>query len=186
MTEAEPASVRTTGRTGRAAALSALLAVQAFAAGFFLIDIAQDIAGWQVLPGEELHYAIELIAVVALVVGVALAALEIRRVMARQERIEQQLRVASGAFHDLLEEHFDDWRLTPAERDVALMAIKGFSIAEIAELRQTRTGTVKAQCASVYAKAGVSGRPQLLSLFIDQLMGEPLAGTGACRRAEGR
>jgi DNA-binding CsgD family transcriptional regulator len=75
---------------------------------------------------------------------------------------------------DLLEDRFADWQLTPAEREVALFAIKGLSLAEIAAVRQTSEGTVKAQTNAIYRKAGVSGRPQLLSLFIDELMGEAL------------
>jgi DNA-binding CsgD family transcriptional regulator len=55
-----------------------------------------------------------------------------------------------------------------------MLAIKGLSIAEIAAMRQTREGTVKAQCNAIYGKAGVSGRQQLLSLFIEELMGEAL------------
>ena len=54
--------------------------------------------------------------------------------------------------------------------DVALFAIKGMSTAEIAALRSTSEGTVKAQTNAIYRKAGVSGRPQLLSLFIEDLM----------------
>ena len=46
------------------------------------------------------------------------------------------------------------------------------SIAEIASLRQTSEGTVKAQTNAIYRKAGVSGRPQLLSLFVEDLMGQ--------------
>ena len=65
---------------------------------------------------------------------------------------------------------FIEWALTPAERDVALFAIKGMSTSEIATLRATSEGTVKAQTNAIYRKAGVSGRPQLLSLFIDDLM----------------
>ena len=80
------------------------------------------------------------------------------------------MRVASGAFLELLEEHFVRWSLTPSERDVALLSVKGLSIGEIAALRETREGTVKAQCAAVYRKAGVSGRAQLLSLFVEDLM----------------
>ncbi|MEO6300766.1 MAG: helix-turn-helix transcriptional regulator, partial [Paracoccaceae bacterium] len=75
-----------------------------------------------------------------------------------------------GAFLDLLEERFSEWGLTPAERDVALFAIKGMSTAEISVLRSTSEGTVKAQTNAIYRKASVSGRSQLLSLFIDDLM----------------
>jgi len=75
---------------------------------------------------------------------------------------------------DLLEEKFDIWALTAAERDVALFSIKGLSTAEIAALRDTSEGTVKAQTNAIYRKAGVSGRPQLLSLFIEDLMQGPV------------
>jgi DNA-binding NarL/FixJ family response regulator len=44
------------------------------------------------------------------------------------------------------------------------------STAEIATLRNTSEGTVKAQTNAIYRKAGVTGRPQLLSLFIEDLM----------------
>jgi len=87
---------------------------------------------------------------------------------------EFKARVASGEFMALLEDHFQVWGLTPAERDVALFSIKGFSTIEIAEFRNSSEGTIKAQTNAIYRKAGVSGRPQLLSLFIDDLMGEGL------------
>ena len=63
-----------------------------------------------------------------------------------------------------------DVELTPAERDVAMFSIKGLSTAEIASLRKTSEGTVKAQTNAIYRKAGVAGRSQLLSLFVDDLM----------------
>lgn len=62
--------------------------------------------------------------------------------------------------------------LTPSERDVAWFTIKGLSLAEIARMRQTSDGTVKAQSNAIYRKAGVSGRTQLLSLFLEDLMEE--------------
>jgi DNA-binding CsgD family transcriptional regulator len=89
---------------------------------------------------------------------------------------EERLRRASGAFADLLEERFTEWSLTAAERDVALFAIKGLSTADIARVRATSEGTVKAQTNAIYRKAGVTGRPQLLSLFIEDLMRDD--GTG--------
>jgi DNA-binding CsgD family transcriptional regulator len=80
---------------------------------------------------------------------------------------------------DIMAERFDEWGLTPAERDVALFAIKGLSIADIAQLRSTSEGTVKAQTAAIYRKAGVSGRSQLLSLFIEDLMDGGVSGKAA-------
>ncbi len=161
-------------RPRRAAALIGLLVVQVLCVAFFLLDVTGDILGWAGIVDHATHLAIELAAVLALALGTALTVIEIRRVLSRQSRVEAQLRVASGAFLDLLDEHFDDWGLTPSEREVALLAIKGLSIADIARVRNTKEGTVKAQSNAIYSKAGVTGRPQLLSLFIDDLMGDGL------------
>jgi DNA-binding CsgD family transcriptional regulator len=179
MNEAKPALTGKPARKGKAVALSGLLVVQAGCAVFFLLDVMADLGAWNLVADGVLHTSIEVVAVVALILGIALTALEIRRIRTRQRRIEAQLRVASGAFLDLLEEHFDGWALTPSERDVALFAIKGLSIAEIARLRHTKEGTIKAQCNAIYVKAGVTGRQQLLSLFIEGLMADRLMSEDA-------
>ncbi|TDQ59931.1 helix-turn-helix transcriptional regulator [Phaeovulum veldkampii] len=117
---------------------------------------------------------IEIGAALGLVLGLVLGGLTLRRSLRETAAANARLRRASGVFHELLAERFADWGLTPAERDVALFALKGMSTAEIARLRATSEGTVKAQTNAIYRKAGVSGRPQLLSLFIEDLMaGDP-------------
>jgi DNA-binding CsgD family transcriptional regulator len=165
-------------RPGRAAALTGLLVVQVVCVGFFLIDVLADLLGWIGLLDGIGHHYFELTIVSALGLSTAATVVDMRRLRARQRRMEAQLRVASGAFMELLEEHFDAWALTPSERDVALLLIKGLSIAEIAEVRRTKEGTVKAQCNAIYSKGGVTGRQQLLSLFIEELMAE---GVGRAR-----
>jgi len=161
-------------RGARTLALSGLLLFQVVTVAFFLFDVIADLAGYDMVTDPLRHNLLELFAVTALGLGVGVTAREIRRVRRTQKRIESRLRVASGAFFDLLQEHFESWALTPSERDVALLAIKGLSINEIAAVRETKDGTVKAQCNAIYSKAGVSGRPQLLSLFIEDLMSERL------------
>lgn len=69
-----------------------------------------------------------------------------------------------------IDARFEDWRLTPAERDVAWFTMKGLSIGEIAAMRGTSEGTVKAQGNAIYRKAGVAGRVQLLAAFMDELL----------------
>lgn len=113
---------------------------------------------------------IELGAAIGLLLGVGTGAMFLRATMRRNRRVEDQLRAASGAFAELLQERFTEWGLTPAERDVALFAIKGMSTKESAGMRDSSEGTVKAQTNAIYRKAGVVGRTQLLSLFIDDLM----------------
>ena len=155
----------------RAAPFIAIFLVQAFCAIFFVSDILASVLGIQTTPlSWELRELMEIGASIGLVLGVVVGGMMLRRALRDRHRAEEQLRRASGAFMDLLQERFAEWALTPSEKDVALFAIKGLSTAEIAALRSTSEGTVKAQTNAIYRKAGVTGRPQLLSLFIDDLM----------------
>ena len=154
--------------------LFGVLALQVLCILFLATEASLDMVGIELEDLLGTRDVLEFAVVMALIFGAVFTALEIRALLRRQKIIEDQLMAASGAFQELLERHFEDWGLTASERDVALLAIKGLSIAEIADIHQTAQGTVKAQSNRIYAKAGVSGRPQLLSLFIEELMGEGL------------
>ena len=154
-----------------------ILVVQVACAIFFVSDVMIGILGIRTQPTSwRFRELLEIGAAIGLTLGAILGALALRRSVRSQKHAEDQLRLASGAFMELLEERFADWALTPSERDVALFAIKGMSTQEIAALRRTSEGTVKAQTNAIYRKSDVTGRPQLLSLFIDDLMGDGLLG----------
>ena len=139
-----------------------LLLVQLVCAVFFLWDILAPLLGVRTEPiAWALHEMLEIGAVLGLLFGVLATATLLSRSLRARARAEASLRLASGAFMEVLQERFDEWALTPAERDVALFSIKGLSTAEIAAIRNTSEGTVKAQTNAIYRKAGVSGRPQL-------------------------
>lgn len=148
-----------------------VLVVQFVCAFFFVSQILVGVFGIGSQPlAWQLVELIEIGAAIGLLLGVVLGGLALRESSRRTRKAEEALRRASTAFMEVLEERFTDWGLTPAERDVALFAIKGMSTQEIATLRATSEGTVKAQTNAIYRKAGVNGRPQLLSLFIEDLM----------------
>ena len=156
--------------TRRLIVLSVFL-IQAVCAFFFVSDILSSVLGLRSTPlSWQMREFLEIGAAVGLVLGLLLGALVLWHSFRARTQAEERLRRASGAFMDLLEERFAEWALTPAERDVALFAIKGLSTAEIAAVRATSEGTVKAQTNAIYRKAEVSGRSQLLSLFIEDLM----------------
>lgn len=169
----------------------AIFVLQALCAFFFVSDILSSFIGFSTTPMPwKLREFLEIWAAFGLVIGLILSGLALRRAFRERSLAEERLRRASGAFMTLLAERFEEWGLTPAEQDVALFAIKGMSTSEIAGLRKTSEGTVKAQTNAIYRKAGVSGRSQLLSLFIEDLMRddpgslrgpvtEPLADRGA-------
>ncbi|WP_320178308.1 helix-turn-helix transcriptional regulator [Roseovarius pacificus] len=155
----------------------ALFSVQFACAAVFLYDILANLLGLRAAPiSWQFYEFIEIGAALGLVLGAVVSGWLLVRAITRQRRAEASLRLASGAFMQVLEERFEQWGLTPAERDVALFSVKGLSLSEIAAMRNTSDGTVKAQSNAIYRKAGVSGRAQLLSLFIDDLMAEALPG----------
>lgn len=155
------------------ALIGVMVLVQAVSAFLYLASIIITLVGRSPFPWI-VHELVEIGAAVGLLIGTALSFVVLRRSLRRTQRAEAKLRAASGAFMELLEDRFGAWNLTPAERDVALFAIKGMSTPEIARLRGTSEGTVKAQTAAIYRKAGVTGRPQLLSVFIEDLMAGPV------------
>lgn len=174
-------------RIGASAALVLVVAVQSIATLFFVWDIVAGVFGLRAVPiAWETRELIEMGAALGLVLGVALGAALLVVTLRRNRRIEGQLRRTSAVFAELLEQRFGEWRLTPSERDVAWFTLKGMSLAEIARLRQTSEGTVKAQSNAIYRKAGVGGRTQLLSLFLEDLMEETPAARVASPAARAR
>jgi DNA-binding CsgD family transcriptional regulator len=153
--------------------IAAIALVQVACAVFFVSDIILTILDARSAPiSWQTRELLEIGAAVGLFAGMLLGWLALRRAIFRRDEAELRLRRASSAFLDVVNEQFTEWGLTPAERDVAMFAIKGLSTSEIAELRKTSEGTIKAQTNAIYRKAGVTGRPQLLSLFVEDLMSE--------------
>jgi DNA-binding CsgD family transcriptional regulator len=65
---------------------------------------------------------------------------------------------------------FDRWQLTAAEREIALLMLKGLSHREIALARDTSERTIRQQAQSIYGKANLSGRAALSAFFLEDLL----------------
>lgn len=137
-------------------------------------------------PGRDLrvHAAVELtlmaIAVVAAVIlwsrFLALRRRE-RLLMGDLDRAraeaERWRRDASGLLRGLgaaIDAQFERWGLSSAEREVALLLLKGLAHKEIAEVRGTSEKTVRQQALSAYRKAGLTGRAELSAFFLEDLL----------------
>ena len=161
--------------------LVALIVFQTFLWVVFVLDAGTDmvalwpnmVSDWHMIP--EIGATFGLMLAIVFEIGVLL------RMLRRQASLEQGLRVAAGALAQIMEEYFRDWGLTPSEQDIAAFAIKGFSIAEIAELRGSAEGTVKTHLNAIYRKAGVAVRAQLVSLLVEDLLRAPLEAPGPGR-----
>lgn len=158
--------LRSAGRR-QTVALSFFLVVQTLAAVFFVGDVIGDLLE----DPASVHFIFEACVTTALVLGILFGAFSLRRTIELLRAQDQALAVARGALSDVINSQFQAWALTPAERDVALLALKGLDVAEIAELRGAAQGTVRAQLTRIYSKAGVSGRAQFAAFFVEDLLG---------------
>lgn len=69
-----------------------------------------------------------------------------------------------------LDQQFDRWALSPAEKETALLLLKGLSHKEIANVRSVSDATARQQARAVYKKGGLSGRHDLAAFFLEDLM----------------
>ena len=144
------------------------------------VDLATD--AWS--GTRWVHWSLELI--VALLAGGGAIALWLRSVAARRAarqmsgdlaaaqadaarwRIEAEdaLRGLGAA----IDRQFEHWKLSGAEREIALLLLKGLSLKDIAEVRQTSERTVRQQSLGVYKKSGLAGRAELSAFFLEDLL----------------
>lgn len=71
------------------------------------------------------------------------------------------------------------WALTPAERETALLVLKGYGHKEIAQLLGKSERTVRQQAGAVYRKSGLGGRAELAAFFLEDLLLPRAAGPEA-------
>jgi len=69
-----------------------------------------------------------------------------------------------------IDEQLSKWGLTPAEKEVAFLLLKGLSLKEVANVRSTTEKTARVQSMAIYAKAGLSSRSELSAFFLEDLL----------------
>ena len=151
-------------------------AVSLFAGG----DIVADV----VSGAGALHIGVEILEEALALAGLVVVWRQLRSAEARARTLERDLdgtradlaRWRSEA-QDLLrglgaaiDVQFERWALTPAERAVALLLLKGLSLKDIADVRATSERTVRQQALAIYRKAGIAGRAELAAFFLEDLL----------------
>ena len=86
------------------------------------------------------------------------------------ERWREESRSMMTALSSAIDDQFGRWDLTPAEREVGLLLLKGLSFKEIAGVRNTSERTVRQQAQILYRKAGLMGRAELAAFFLEDLL----------------
>ena len=69
-----------------------------------------------------------------------------------------------------IDRQFDAWKLTPAEKEVAMLLMKGLDHKSIAEIRGTTERTARQQAVTLYQKSAMAGRAELTAFFLEDLL----------------
>lgn len=147
-----------------------------FVCGMLLaFDVGGELHGTLLYPRSVsvivwAHLLLEVLASVGLGWAFLLTRREMRATLRDHQADRDRLRRIRGEFEHFVQDQFHAWSLSPAERDVALLTIRGLKIAEIADLRQAQTGTVKSQLSAIFRKSGVSTRTEFVARFIDEFL----------------
>lgn len=158
------------------------IAAGAFAA--IAVLMALDLAGDRGTGADAFHLGVELAVMVAAVGGAYALWRTLRAVEARAASLDVDLAAtraeaarfqaeAAEALRGLgqaIDTQFRRWALTPAEREVGLLLLKGLSHREVADLRTTSEQTVRQQALVIYRKAGLRNRAELSALFLEDLL----------------
>jgi DNA-binding CsgD family transcriptional regulator len=165
----------------RATRFWAITAVVAGVAFFLSLELREEpaMSAWD-LTLEALEAIPLVVACVGLVLLFRIAArqredqrvlirdLEIARIQGQRWRSEA--RSLLDGLGTAIDQQFTRWNLTDAEREVALLLLKGLSLKEVAAIRATSERTIRAQAQALYAKAGVTGRAALSAFFLEDLL----------------
>ena len=116
------------------------------------------------------HFIIESVAFLLVMVLLIIDLKDLANLRTQLKREENRNKALAGELAAGIDSQMDVWQLTPSEREIAWMIIKGYRFTEIADLRQVKESTTRLQATTLYAKAGVHGRNEFVADIIHQLL----------------
>jgi len=133
---------------------------------------------------ELLHISLEILTVALSIWGIAILVSmackrtdEIDALNQKVEKAEINLELSRSKLKEIghvyskyIHKQFEAWKLTPSEKEVALILLKGLSFKEIAEVRSTKEKTVRQQASTIYSKSNVAGRNEFSAWFFEDML----------------
>jgi DNA-binding NarL/FixJ family response regulator len=154
-------------------------------AGCFVLLLLLEIGteGAELSPLDLAVDALTILLTIGAAVGVALVAQRIQAQHEERAALLRDLEVARAegdgwrnkvrthlaGLKDGLDQQFEAWGMTVAEREVGLLILKGLSHKEIASLRATTEATVRQQAQAMYRKANLPGKTAISAYFLEDL-----------------
>ena len=87
------------------------------------------------------------------------------------ERWQRDARDLIAGLSAAIDAQLERWGLSPAEKETALLLLKGLSHKEIAAARAVGETTARQQARAIYKKSGLTGRADLAAFFLEDLLG---------------
>lgn len=87
-----------------------------------------------------------------------------------QENFQKKISHLSSEFLINIDDQFNRWMFSRAEKEIALLLIKGLAMKEIADIRGSTESTVRQQASQIYKKSLLNGRMELSAFFLDDLL----------------
>jgi len=161
-----------------------LLVALALVAVLSAVDLIGDLRGGTGLAHVLGEATITIVVLVAAALEVRLQARRMRESAATSAALVTRLREteieaarfrrdASELVHGLaqaIDAQLEHWGLSAAEKETALLLLKGLSHREIGEARQVGEATARQQARAIYKKAGLAGRHDLAAFFLEDLL----------------
>lgn len=94
---------------------------------------------------------------------------QLEQVNLEKENFRLKVSEHAKAFSQAVEDQFNNWDLTSSEREIAVLLIKGLSMKEIANLRDSQETTVRQQATSIYKKSKLENRQHLAAYFLEDM-----------------
>jgi DNA-binding CsgD family transcriptional regulator len=147
---------------------------------FIILDLTDDIQEHMrlihILP--ELLTAISTLALIAILfIKLRASNLESTKLRQKIDQLEseattwrQKTSRMSEGLSKAIDEQLESWSLSAAEKEVALLLLKGLSNKLISEIRNTSEQTVKQQSSSIYRKSNLNSRAELSAFFLEDLL----------------
>ncbi len=164
-------------RLSKETALLLILLVVGIASGLDLLSDLADGSSASHIFKEALVVVLAITVVVWILYEQSQQMAQIQKLKTELAQSEQQrgkantyILSARKQLSEVVGKQFDEWNLTPSEKEVGWLLLKGLSLKEIAAVRETHEKTVRQQASAIYGKTQLGGRHAFSAWFIEDLL----------------
>ncbi len=153
-----------------------LSSILIFVTGVLFVDLVFDL----IEDTPRYHTIVQGLVTVSIIIGILWIWRKSLAVAAQLQTKRTKIGILAGKYKELsyglslaVDNQFNSWHLTEVEKEIGYLLLKGFSLKEIANYRQTAEITVRQQSARIYEKARLAGRIELSAFFMQDFLIQP-------------